>query len=51
MESLALLALFLAFLGYALRMKEQPAPEGIQSVLLHIGLVTMGLTILLLFGR
>ena len=51
MESLALLAMFLTFLGYALRMKEQPTPQGIQSVLLHIGLVTMGLSILLLFGR
>ena len=51
MESFALIALFLTMLGYALKLRQKPAPEGGLYVMLQAGLVAMALTILRLFWR
>jgi len=49
MESFALIALFLTVLGYALKLREKPAPEGFIYFMLQAGLVAMAITILRLF--
>jgi hypothetical protein len=51
MESVALIALFLTLLGYALKLREKPAPEGFLYFMLQAGLVAMAITILRLFWR
>jgi hypothetical protein len=51
MESFALIALFLILLGYALKLREKPAPGGGLYFMLQAGLVAMAVTILRLFWR
>jgi hypothetical protein len=51
MESLALIALFLTVLGYALQLRERPAPRGVLYFMLQAGLVAMAVSILRLFWR
>jgi hypothetical protein len=51
MQSFALIGLFLTLLGYALKLREKPAPEGFLYFMLQAGLVAMAATILRLFWR